>query len=87
MQYIIRAGILFFVCADECQVLDASDIPGVREVQIAIWILFLIQGRESAGRQHYLYEFVIFGTGACAPVNSVRLSMGRHLVHPGLQSR
>ncbi len=81
------AGILAAQRADEGAILDAGHIARVRAGQEAVGALGRVEAAERARVHELLAQAVVFGLGAVAPVDLVRLAEGDHFFDPTDQFR
>src|SRR5919112_1863857 len=78
-------GVLLLRRADERAVLDAGDVTGVRERQVAVRPLRVVQALERPGIHEDLAERVVLLGGAIAPVDGIRPGERGHLLDPAHQ--
>ncbi len=82
---IVRTGIVLVRGADEGQMLDARNIGRMRAVQPAVRMRLRVQRDQRAIALHLFDECALFGFGAVAPMDSVRLRESRDIVDPAVQ--
>ena len=82
---IVGAGVLFLWRAHEGQMLDTGHVIRAGQVQVAVRVRLLVQGRQRARREHELDQVPVFLFGAGAPVNGFGLCVRCDLVYPGLK--
>ena len=82
---IVRAGIVFFGCANKSQVFNACNVAWIRTVEEAIRIRLFVQRLQRAVGEHAVDEFFVLGIRAVTPLDSIRRRQLRNLVHPVAQ--
>ena len=84
---VIGASVILVLGANKRQVFDARNITRIRQVQVTVGVLILVQLGERAVRCHQLNQLLVFIVRAGAPLNLVGASTCRDLVHPLLEAR
>ncbi len=84
---VVRAGVLRPLGADEGQVLDASNIRWVRQMQVAVPVFVLIERRHRAVGYHRVDQLLVFIVAAVTPVNLFGQRTRGDFVHPFLEGR
>ena len=79
---IIGARVVFLTRAYESQVLDASDVARVRQVQVTIRVRIIVKLAQRAVVEHLLDEFLVLRITASAPVNIAWLRDVGDVIYP-----